>query len=253
LAITGSNLTGVDIRVTARVLNVVEKLEAKLERVTAENQRLWDENNRLKGGQIGYMRMADSAGETIDPRIRRTRQLLQRALLELLQKKGFEEISVQDISEVSTVNRATFYAHYADKFALLECTVGAQFNELLEKRGVTFDGTCSSPLKAVLLSLCDYLAGLPGGGSAVQIQPSPHMESAIIAIVRRMILDGLKQHPSESLLPAEMAAATISWALYGAAKEWSQTPNRCASEHCAELVVALISPLMRPLTSVTAG
>lgn len=197
--------------------------------------------------------MAVSARRCVDPRIRRTRQLLQHALLELLQRKGLEEITVQDISDVSTINRATFYAHYADKFALLECTVDAQFNELLEKRGVTFDGTCPSALKAVLLSLCDYLAGLPGVGGAAQIHPSPHMESAIIAIVRRMILDGLKQHPSESLLPAEMTAATISWALYGAAKEWLQTPDRCVSDHCAELVVALISPLMRPLTSVAAG
>ena len=64
--------------------------------------------------------MTDSAKETTDPRIRRTRQLLQQALLELLQKKRFEEISVQDISAVSTINRATFYAHYTDKFALLE-------------------------------------------------------------------------------------------------------------------------------------
>jgi|HubBroStandDraft_6_1064221.scaffolds.fasta_scaffold247319_2 AcrR family transcriptional regulator len=197
--------------------------------------------------------MTDSAKETTDPRIRRTRQLLQQALLELLQKKRFEEISVQDISAVSTINRATFYAHYTDKFALLECTVGTQFKELLKKRAVTFDGTCSSAMKNVLLSLCDYLAASPGVGSEGQNQPSPYMESAIIAILQRMILEGLQQHPSKSLLPAEATAATISGALYGAAGEWVRTPNRCSSNDYAELVVALVSPLMHPLTSVTAG
>jgi AcrR family transcriptional regulator len=195
--------------------------------------------------------MADSASETTDPRIRRTRQLLQGALLELLEKKGFEQISVQDISELSTINRATFYAHYPDKFALLTCTVGAQFNELLKKRAVTFDGTCSSALTNVLLSLCEYLAASPGAGSELEKHPSPYMESAIVAILQRMILDGFRQHPLESLLPPEVIAATISWALYGAAREWMRTPNRPASEQCVELVVALVSPLMRPVTTVS--
>ena len=56
----------------------------------------------------------------LDPRIRRTRQLLQDALRKLLDQKGFDDITVQDITEAATLNRATFYAHYPDKFALLE-------------------------------------------------------------------------------------------------------------------------------------
>lgn len=78
----------------------------------------------------------------VDPRIRRTRHLLQQALEKLLESKEFEDISVQDITEAATVNRATFYDHYTDKFALLECMVATQFFGLLGERGVAFDGTC---------------------------------------------------------------------------------------------------------------
>src|SRR3984957_7123093 len=46
--------------------------------------------------------------EVRDPRIRRTRQLLQGALRTLMQSKSFDEIAVQDITEAATVNRATF-------------------------------------------------------------------------------------------------------------------------------------------------
>ena len=53
-----------------------------------------------------------------DPRVKRTRKLLQDALLELLTEKNFDAITVQDIAERSTINRATFYAHFADKYAL---------------------------------------------------------------------------------------------------------------------------------------
>ena len=73
--------------------------------------------------------MADPCHKTIDPRVRRTRRLLQQALENLLKTKGFEELSVQDIADAATVNRATFYDHYPDKFALLECMVAGRFNE----------------------------------------------------------------------------------------------------------------------------
>ncbi|MGD1097474.1 MAG: helix-turn-helix domain-containing protein, partial [Bryobacteraceae bacterium] len=64
--------------------------------------------------------MAEGAFGFLDPRIRRTRQLFHQALEKLLEKKEFDEISVQDIADAATVNRATFYDHYPDKFALLE-------------------------------------------------------------------------------------------------------------------------------------
>lgn len=55
-----------------------------------------------------------------DPRVKRTRQLLMQAFMELLkEKKDISSISVQDIAERATLNRATFYAHFEDKYAFL--------------------------------------------------------------------------------------------------------------------------------------
>src|ERR1700755_1000620 len=95
--------------------------------------------------------------EVLDPRIRRTRHLLQGALHTLMQTKGFDEISVHDIAEAATVNRATFYDHYTDKFALLEATVAGGFHVLLHQRNICFDGTCPSAAGAIILAACDYL------------------------------------------------------------------------------------------------
>src|SRR5271165_2806730 len=72
--------------------------------------------------------------ETLDPRIRRTRDLLQQALAKLLETRAFDKISVQDITDYATLNRATFYDHYTDKFALLEAMVGCRFHQLLAQR-----------------------------------------------------------------------------------------------------------------------
>ena len=54
-----------------------------------------------------------------DLRVRRTKKLLADALKELMSEKPFEKIKVVDICEKALVHRATFYAHFEDKYQLL--------------------------------------------------------------------------------------------------------------------------------------
>jgi AcrR family transcriptional regulator len=58
-----------------------------------------------------------------DLRVRRTRALLQKALIELTIEKGFSEVTVRDITERAMVNRSTFYHHYLDKYDLLSQSI----------------------------------------------------------------------------------------------------------------------------------
>jgi AcrR family transcriptional regulator len=189
--------------------------------------------------------MSDACTDTLDPRIRRTRELLQQSLAKLLETREFEKISVQDITDAATVNRATFYAHYPDKFALLECMVAGRFHALLAERGVEFTG-CASALRGIALGVCDYLALTPGVNCERQLQMEPHVESAVVAVVRGMLLHGMKQHNVSDATSPELLAATVSWAIYGAAKEWVRTPHRAPSEQIAETIVGLIAPLLTP-------
>jgi len=181
--------------------------------------------------------------ETIDPRIRRTRDLLQQALDKLLETKEFEKISVHDIAEAATVNRATFYDHYTDKYALLEAMVGCRFHQLISQREVQFDGTCGAALKLLVLAVSEYLSRLQGPDRARQIEP--HMESAMIAVVRRILMDGIRKHPPANGVAPEMIAATASWAIYGAVKEWAHTPDRCPPGQLAATVLTLVAPILQ--------
>src|SRR5450631_4216576 len=98
----------------------------------------------------------DSTAETMDPRILRSRRMLMDSLAKLLSKKEFEEISVQEIADEATLNRATFYLHYPDKNALLQAMTGARFRDLLQRRAITFTD-CHGALRAIALGVCDYL------------------------------------------------------------------------------------------------
>ena len=182
--------------------------------------------------------------EPVDPRTRRTRQLLHAALADLLQSKPFAKISVGDITEEAAVNRATFYAHYPDKFALLEGFVAAQFQAVLNKRELRFDGSCPQVLLAIALAMCDYLADLPGAACAERRELDSHFESALMAVVRDMLLCGLRERAATRNVAPELIAATISGAIYGGANEWVRTPNRGPLENAVQGIFTLVAPML---------
>jgi AcrR family transcriptional regulator len=69
---------------------------------------------------LGYATESEKMTQNLeDLRVRRTRKLLQKALLEAASEKGFAQVTVRDITERAMVNRATFYRHYEDKYDLL--------------------------------------------------------------------------------------------------------------------------------------
>ena len=66
--------------------------------------------------------------------VKRTRSLILQAFGELLAEKGFEAISVQDVTDNAEINRAAFYKHFVDKYALLDYTIKEMFKREIEKR-----------------------------------------------------------------------------------------------------------------------
>lgn len=57
---------------------------------------------------------------TVDLRIKRTKKAIKESFFELIETKGFEHISVKDITDGAMISRNTFYLHYADKYDLLD-------------------------------------------------------------------------------------------------------------------------------------
>src|SRR5512135_1531691 len=53
-------------------------------------------------------------------RVRRTQRLLREALIELIEERGFDALTVGEIAERAMVSRAAFYRNYRDKYDLVE-------------------------------------------------------------------------------------------------------------------------------------
>ena len=63
--------------------------------------------------------MEEKQEKDLDLRQRKTRRQLTQALVELMEERPFQELSLTDICRRAMVHRTTFYAHFTDKQELL--------------------------------------------------------------------------------------------------------------------------------------
>ena len=98
--------------------------------------------------------------EKLDPRVKRTRNLILQAFSELLAEKGFESISVLDVTEKAQVNRATFYDHFVDKYKLLDYWISQVFMQEIDKRMLNACHYTPQNLRNLILAVCEFLARL---------------------------------------------------------------------------------------------
>jgi AcrR family transcriptional regulator len=68
-----------------------------------------------------------------DPRVKKTRRDLRAAFIRLILKKGYDSISIQEITDEAETARITFYRHYRDKEELLTDCLNELYEELVAK------------------------------------------------------------------------------------------------------------------------
>lgn len=55
-----------------------------------------------------------------DLRVKRTQKMIVEAFVYLVEEKGYDSVTIQEIADRAMINRATFYAHFKDKQNLYE-------------------------------------------------------------------------------------------------------------------------------------
>ena len=183
--------------------------------------------------------------EKLDPRVKRTRQLLEKAFLEVASEKGFQAVSVQDITERAGVNRATFYAHFPDKYVLLDYSVRQGFRQELEKRMLNVCSFSMENLRALIVAVCEYISV----ASAHCNPPSQQFESVMETQVKLQVQELLQKWLEKLTIDVDpkLAATATSWAIYGLAMQWSHDKNkkRPSVEKFTDQVLPLIAGNLR--------
>nr|BBH87859.1 TetR family transcriptional regulator [Thermosporothrix sp. COM3] len=154
----------------------------------------------------------------MDPRVKRTRKLLQQAFLELLQEKEFSSISVQDITERATINRATFYAHFTDKYMLLDITLRQLFQDAITSKLPASAQGDKYNLRQVIGIVLGFLNEFYSRCDPDNLYK---VERIVQEEVEVILLRWLKQTAiTDPGVRRETIATAMSWAICGTAIKW---------------------------------
>ncbi len=161
-----------------------------------------------------------------DRRIERTHQLLSNALMELIVERGYDSITIQDITDRANVSRTTFYLHFKDKDELLFNSMQAIYDGLISNHGGLMKGEISEDDFDTLP--CDasdfihvaeyadfYRAMLSQQGSAVFIL---RVMSYLADMIKPTLIE--KGGETELKMPPGLIAAFLAGAEVGVMKWW---------------------------------
>lgn len=186
-----------------------------------------------------------------DRRIARTRQALRTAFIELVEEKGYEALTVNDLCARANLNRGTFYNHFPDKEGMLRSLEDEilydldRFHQILtsfELKDLVRFRMARRPLP-FLVELFDYLRDQgdflhavlgPGGDSGFV----PRLRDAVCT---DFVMGVLNEHYRENPTPfVNYYVAFYASAYMGIITRWFETGMQETSEDMARIAMRLL-------------
>src|SRR5258708_12704307 len=185
----------------------------------------------------------------VDLRVRRTHANLREALIDLIEEKGFDAVTVGDIAERAMVNRTTFYRHYPDKYALVTGIFEEAVNQMFREIGPlpeNLEGLLSSEsefdAKAVQSYIDSQLAAWSAffehiarharlyrvmlgkrGSSWFAVQMRDYFAEAIRQRARTLSASGLRATNDPNAAPAQFAIISLAHWFFAMLTSWTDT------------------------------
>lgn len=176
--------------------------------------------------------------DSADRRVRRTRALLHRALIELMVERAYDRITVRDILARADVGRSTFYAHYRDKDDLLLRSSTDYLRAALAAAETDAD---APDLLAPVRTLFELAAGHPEIYRALLGRKSG---TVLLRTTRVMVAQILAERLRDRLaMPEDEFATTVtflSWGVVGLLGSIAEGRPPLSAEDAYRRVIGLI-------------
>lgn len=195
-----------------------------------------------------------------DRRIARSKRALRTALIELMEERGLDGLSVNDLCARADLNRGTFYNHFHDKDDLLttlEDEIIADLERIQEQmKGLTVMDlvryrTRKQPLP-FLVDLFDYLReqgdflhAVTGPGGDIRF--APRLRDSVCAnLIQSILHERYRENPTPFV---EYYVAFFATAYLGVIEHWIETGMKESSEEMALIAMRLF--FIKPGESIT--
>ena len=185
----------------------------------------------------------------MDLRVIRTKEAIRNALVELIEEKGLEALTVKDITTKAKINRGTFYIHYQDKYDLLSKCEEELMQEMADRilknvpNLMNADQRTNAPITIPLpaiVSIFEYLERNSGFMKAV-LGPKGDLsfQTKLKKFVGKTLFDSNKNpliKQENFLVPAEYLVSYISSAHIGVIQQWLNSERRESPQEMARIL-----------------
>lgn len=170
-----------------------------------------------------------------------TKSHLAQALFDLLCKKSFQKISVNDLCDACKIHRSTFYRHFEDKYQLLRFC----FDELAKEMDTSMESKPSKEFFVAILDHCQkheklfynlFYNGMDDELSEIFYQFSS-----------RYLLDCLNEKASQGVLlpgPIDALAAFYVGGFTNMIKRWIRSGYKTPKETLASCIYKLLKDIL---------
>jgi len=172
-----------------------------------------------------------------DARARKSAAALRAALLDLLGRKPFDQITIRDICAEAGIHYATFFRHHQTKESLLDAIAAEQIRQLNE---LTIGVREADNYQAGLQALCEYVdehrilwSILFNGGAGAAMREEWIEQSQKVAE---------NEVPLNSWLPVELGTVCAATLIAETLAWWVAQPrNAYGSDEVANILTKLLS------------
>ncbi|NCN04719.1 MAG: TetR/AcrR family transcriptional regulator [Spirochaetales bacterium] len=181
-----------------------------------------------------------------DPRVVRSRELLEQSLLTLLKEKKLYNLSVSEIAKHAGVNRSTFYTHFYDKYALYRAVIRTTFTQAVSHIDGSAEAHSVISLKKFVDKVLDYFLYLNKECPAADRELRPLAEVEIQRCLQTYFREFFSSQRvnSENLDPSTNTVVQfVTWGLFGVGLDLSDlldSDERTLRRERAQLLVDVL-------------
>jgi AcrR family transcriptional regulator len=168
-------------------------------------------------------------------RVRRTRTLLRTALIDLTEERGFDRVTVGELTGRAMVSRAAFYRNYRDKYDLVEQI----FDEAMAEMTTAGDGDSRSPGQRFVGFLAHIETYHRLYGALLGRKGSPWFADRMRTALASMTSEHLPDRDADGLVPNVVSAMFMQSIMW-----WLDHDRPCSPEELAERTSRLIRAVL---------
>lgn len=175
-----------------------------------------------------------------DLRIIKTYTALEKAFTELLEKKSFESITINELCDAAMIRRTTFYKHFADKYDYFSFYLSNMIQT--SKDHVSIDIIKDNPIEYTMLRLSEHLDFMRTHKKLVQKLINSNLIFFYYQTLQKQIADELRDIMTqvgdfEDSTETDFIITLYAGSLISGMGWWIEHPDDLSEKEIASLIV----------------